>query len=62
MNTEPAVTIGSIVALVGAVLTLLVVFGVEITDAQQKAIIAVVTVGGPILAGLLIRRKVTPVE
>ena len=61
MSNEPAITIGSIVALVGAVVALLVSFGVDITDEQQKAILAVVTIGGPIAAGLLIRRKVTPV-
>jgi len=60
MNTEPAVTIASIVALVGAAITLLVVFGVQVTDDQRDAVLAFVAVAGPIVAGLLIRRKVTP--
>ena len=60
MNTEPAVTIGSIVALVAAIITLLVAFGVDVTAEQRDAILSVVAIGGPIAAGLLIRRKVTP--
>lgn len=58
MNTEPAITIASLVALLGAVITLLVVFGIEVTDDQRDAIIAVATIGLPIVAGLVIRAKV----
>ena len=60
MNTEPAITIGSIVALVAAVITLLVAFGVEVTNDQRDAILAIVSIGGPLVAAVLIRRKVTP--
>lgn len=62
MHTEPAITIASVVALVAAVIGLLVAFGVEVTDAQRDAILTLVGIGGPIVAGLLIRRKVTPVD
>ncbi len=60
MTTEPAVTIGTVTALVSAVLALLVTFGVDISDDQQNAILALVGVLAPIVAGVLIRRKVTP--
>lgn len=58
MKTEPAITVASIVALVGAVITLLVVFGVEITEEQTKAILAFVTIAGPIAVGVWARFKV----
>lgn len=61
MNTEPAITIGSVLTLVGAAIALLVAFGVDITDDQQKAILAFVAAAGPLATGLLIRGKVSPV-
>ena len=61
-KAEPAVKIGTISAAVAAVLYLLVVFGVPLTDEQQTAILAVVTVVGPLVAGVVIRRYVTPVR
>ncbi len=60
MNTEPAITIASVTALVAALITLLVAFGVDISTDQKAAIMGVVTIGAPIVAGLLIRRKVSP--
>lgn len=62
MSTEPALTIGSFTALAAAAITLLVAFGVTITEDQQTAILGFVAVAGPILTGFLTRRKVTPVE
>lgn len=60
MSNEPAITIGSVTALIGAVIVLLTEFGVDLSASQQKAINAVVLIGAPIVAALLIRRKVTP--
>lgn len=60
MSNEPAVTIGSVTALVAAAITLLVAFGVDISTDQKAAIMGVVTIAAPIVAGLLIRRKVSP--
>lgn len=62
MSTEPAVTIGSVTALIAAVLVLLTEFGVDLTSKQQAAINAVVVIAAPIVAGLLIRRKVSPAQ
>jgi hypothetical protein len=61
MNTEPAAVIGTATAVVAALIALLVSFGVDISDDQQNAILALVGVAAPIVAGVLIRRKVTPV-
>jgi hypothetical protein len=52
MKTEPAV----IVALVTAVIALAVSFGLNVSQEQQAAVIAVVV----IVAGLVTRSKVTP--
>lgn len=60
MRKEPAITLGTISAAVAAILTLLVAFGLDISEDQQTAILGVVATVGPIVAGLLIRRKVTP--
>lgn len=58
MSNEPVMTAS---ALVAAVLGLLVAFGVQITDDQQRAIATFVAVVVPLAAGLVARRKVTPV-
>lgn len=60
MTTEPALTIGSFTALAAAAITLLVAFGVEVTEEQQTAILGFVAVAGPIVAGFLTRKRVTP--
>lgn len=52
MKTEPAV----VVSLVAALIALAVSFGVNLTAEQTGAILAVVQ----IVAGLVIRSKVTP--
>ncbi len=62
MKREPAITVGTISAAGAAILTLLVAFGLDITEEQQTAILGVVAAVGPIVTGLLIRRKVSPVE
>lgn len=52
MKTEPAV----IISLVAAILALAAAFGLPLTQEQTAAVMAVVT----IVAGLVIRSKVTP--
>ena len=60
MSTEPAVTIGAVTTLIAAALSLLVAFGVDISEDQRVAIIAFVAAAAPLASALLIRRKVTP--
>ncbi len=62
MNTETKpVTVGTtVVALITAVLALLVAFGVELTNEQTAAILGVAGVLVPIVAGIWISRKTTP--
>jgi 3-hydroxy-3-methylglutaryl CoA synthase len=55
MKSEPAIIIGTITALVSALLTFAQAFGLDITDAQQDAIRGLVAVLAPIVAGLVIR-------
>ena len=62
MKKEPAITIGTISAAVAAVLALLVAFGIPVTDDQQTAILGVVAALGPIVTGLIVRRKVSPAQ
>jgi predicted exporter len=59
-DEEPAVTSGTIVALVTAVIALAVAFGAPITSMQKEAIIGVVGVVAPMVAVLLTRPHVTP--
>lgn len=58
MQTEPAAIIGAISMAVASVLSLLVAFGLNITEEQQVAILAVVASVGPLVVALLIRPKV----
>lgn len=60
MKSEPAITVASITAVVAAVIGLLVAFGIDLSDDQQKAILALVAVAGPVVAGFVTRGKVTP--
>lgn len=61
MTREPVLTIAGIAAAIGAVLTLLTSFGVDITAEQQTAILGVWATVGPLLFAVWTRRKVTPV-
>ena len=60
MKKEPAITVGTISAAVAAVLALLVSFGIPVTEDQQTAILGVVAALGPIVTGLIVRKKVSP--
>lgn len=59
-DNEPAITAGSIVALVGAVIAVAIAFGAPITPEQKEAVLGLVAVVAPILVALLVRPHVTP--
>lgn len=58
MNQEPARIIASITAAVTAVIALLVAYGLDISQEQQAAILGVVAVVAPLIAGIIIRNNV----
>ena len=58
MKTEPAAIIGGITAFVTALLALLVAYGFDIDQAQQSAILGLVAVVAPVVAGVAIRFNV----
>jgi predicted amino acid dehydrogenase len=63
MKNEPLRTVAGITAAVSAVLTLLVAFGVNLTDAQNTAILGVAGVLAPLVVAWVAwvaRRKVMP--
>lgn len=60
MKTEPVVTIAGIQAAVAAVLTLLVSFGVPLSQEQQVAILGVAATVLPVVFAAWTRSKVTP--
>ena len=62
MKSEPALMVTSATAIVLAVVGLLVAFGVNVSDEQQDALLALVAALVPILplVGLVIRQFVTP--
>ena len=62
MKREPLITRASLTALVAAVLTLLVTFGVGLSGEQQAAILGVVAVVAPLVVAAISRHRVTPVE
>lgn len=62
MPNEPVLTVGSITAIIAAVLSLLVAFGVDLSDAQTQAILGLVAILGPLVAALISREKVTPLD
>lgn len=62
MSKEPVITIGSISAGVGAIIALVVAFGVPLTEDQQIAILGVVAAVGPIVATVITRRFVSPAK
>lgn len=61
MEREPVLTIGTITAVVTAVIGLLVSFGITLNDAQQNAILGCTAVLAPLLVAFLSRPRVTPV-
>ncbi|MGH2604611.1 MAG: hypothetical protein ACRDJ9_35130, partial [Dehalococcoidia bacterium] len=55
---EPVLSVAGVAAAVGAVLTLLITFGVNLTPTQVEAILGVVLIAGPLVLGVLTRGKV----
>lgn len=63
MKSEPAVTIGTVTGAIGAGVVMLVTLGViDLSQEQQNALMAFVVAAAPIIAGIIIRSRVTPVE
>lgn len=61
-NTEPAVTVGTITGIAAAVIALVVAFWPGLlTDVQSEAILSFVAIAAPVVAGIIIRGKVSPV-
>lgn len=60
MQNEPVLSAHGISALITAVIALLVAFGLNVSEGQTAAIIAVVAIAGQIVAALVARSKVTP--
>lgn len=60
MKNEPLLTAGGIGAAAAAILGVLVAFGVDLTEAQQAAILGVVAVLAPVVVALVARHLVTP--
>ena len=60
MTNEPLVTTATVTAAVSAVLTLLVAFGVDLTEGQTTAILGAVGVAAPLVVALVARAKVSP--
>ncbi len=58
MNSEPALSIGGVSAVVNAGIALLVTYGFEISDEQQGAIIAFAAALAGLLSAILIRMHV----
>jgi hypothetical protein len=56
-STEPVMSAATIAAAVSAVIALLVAFGLELSEAQTTAILGVVAVVGPFVAGWWARRS-----
>lgn len=62
VQDEPVITGSFIQSLVGAVLALLIAFGVNLTDLQTAAILGVFIVLAPVITGLFQRSRVSPVS
>jgi predicted amino acid dehydrogenase len=60
MRDEPVMTGATVLAIVGSILTLLVSFGVDLTQEQTAAIVGFVGVVAPVAIGFIVRAKVSP--
>ncbi|MEU4640816.1 hypothetical protein [Micromonospora sp. NPDC023814] len=56
--SEPLFTVGTITAAATAVITVLIAFGLPISDDQQTAILGVVAVAAPLVVAALARGRV----
>ena len=57
---EPALTTSTITSIVAAAVTLLVAFGLSLSDTQVVAITGFVAVVAPLVSGYFTRKQVTP--
>lgn len=53
MNSQPLLTTAALTSLVGAIIALLVSFGVSLTGEQQAAIMGLVTIISPFVVALI---------
>lgn len=60
MNKEPVLTAAGIAAITSALIALLLSFGVGLTPDQTAAIMGLVGVVAPVVAGYFARKRVTP--
>ena len=58
IEREPAALVGTITGLAAAILTALIAFGVDLDQTQHDALLGLVAVAAPIIAGIVIRGKV----
>jgi hypothetical protein len=58
MYKEPAAIVAAITGAAVALIALVVSFGLDLTNDQQSAILGVVAVAAPVIAGFVIRSKV----
>lgn len=61
VRREPLGPVAVVVAALAAILTALIAFGVDVSEAQVAAILGVASTVGPIIVWLWGRRRVTPV-
>lgn len=62
LSAEPAVALGTAGAVVAAIIGVLVVFGVPLTNMQTQAILALVAIVTPLVTAFVTRHFVTPVS
>lgn len=61
MSREPLVSLASVTAFVSAVITVVVAFGVELSQEQTAGILGLVAVLAPAVVAIFTRSRVTPV-
>lgn len=59
-TSEPAISIGSISAVISAGLALAVVLGLDLPAGFEAALLAFVAAAGPVIAAIITRARVTP--
>lgn len=57
-SREPLISVGTITAVVTAILALLVAFGLNLSDDQQAAVLGFIAVAAPVAVALAARGKV----
>lgn len=57
-STEPALKVGAIVALVGAILAAVAAFGLKLTPEQTAAVMSLTTIAAPLVSAWFTRSRV----